>query len=459
MRKLLFYLSAISVLTFTACDDDDELDKIIEEIPEEEETVVIKPEIGILINEMEYTDKISLPQDSTVEMKAVIKNEISDYSFSWNIEGNEVSTDSIYTFTAEELGEYTISLKVKTLLGGESTSQAGVSVYGKYKYGTFILNEGNMSSENGSLIFISPTGQVTDSVYWKVNNSFLGNVTQDLYIADNKMYIIAQNGNIMGGDGMLVVTNAETLKKENAYNEELSGLDWPTHLAVVENKVYIRDNKGVYLFNTSNKELNYIEGTKGASKNRMAVVGKKIFVPASKNIYVIEENQVTDTIKMEGNISGVLRTNDNNLWVSCTTKPAQINKVSSKDYSIMQTNEIAEAQVGAGWGATPGISAKGDTIYFSNASTKIYRHIFNQKTTELMTNVKDHIENAGIVYNNLAVDPISGEVYFNTIKGYGMDFLINDISVFDFSGTTPVLKADYKDHTKFPAGIFFPSNF
>lgn len=76
-----------------------------------------------------------------------------------------------------------------------------------------------------------------------------------------------------------------------------------------------------------------------------------------------------------------------------------------------------------------------------------------------MVDAKTMVENANIVYNNIAVHPKTGDVYLNTIKGYGWDFLINNISVFNFDSGTPTLKANYKDYTHFPAGIFFTDNF
>lgn len=413
------------------------------------------PNSNIVIEGVASTEDLSLPQDGTLLLKAAVKN-TTNFSVTWSVNGKEVSAEKEYTFVAPEPGEYRIVLKVLNHDGGQSETFITIHVYGKYKHGTFILNEGNMTSENGSLIFISPEGTVTDSAYWRVNNSFLGNSTQDLCIAGNKIYILSQNG---GGDGTLVVANAETLEKSAGYSSELSALSRATHVAVVGDNAYIRDNNGIQLFNLKSKTLTPVEGTQGAAKNRMAVVGEKVFAAAGKNVLVIRENAVIHTINLDGSVSGVIKTADNNLYISCTSSPARINKISASDYAVLQSNEITEAQVGAGYGSTPGISAKGDTIYFSNATTKIYRHIFSKKQTDFMTDVKDHIQNAGIVYNNLGVHPQTGEVYFNTIKGYGMDFLINDISVFNFSGATPVLKADYKDHTHFPSGIFFTGNF
>lgn len=52
------------------------------------------------------------------------------------------------------------------------------------------------------------------------------------------------------------------------------------------------------------------------------------------------------------------------------------------------------------------------------------------------------MEDAGIYYNSLGVDPVSGEVYFATLKGYA-DYKTNDIAIFDFN-KTPALQFDIK---------------
>jgi len=77
-----------------------------------------------------------------------------------------------------------------------------------------------------------------------------------------------------------------------------------------------------------------------------------------------------------------------------------------------------------------------------------------------MVDAKDFVQNATMAYNNIAVHPVSGDVYMNTIKGYGWDFTINNISVFNFDEDIPsVLKANYTDYTRYPVGIFFTADF
>lgn len=196
----------------------------------------------------------------------------------------------------------------------------------------------------------------------------------------------------------------------------------------------------------------------------MAVVGGKVFASQNKNLLVIEsgKDKVSATVEFDGNISGVVKSSDNNVWVSVST--GKIAKVSAKDYSIIKENDLssntdATKTLSASFAAAPSITAKGDTLYMSGLATKIYRHIFSTNETKLMVDVKEMVENANIVYNTVTVDPVTEGVYFNTIKGYGDNVGINQISIFDFSGATPTLKAHYNDCTRYPAGVFFTSNF
>lgn len=345
------------------------------------------------------------------------------------------------------------------------------------KLSTLILNEGNMTTENGSLIYISPDGQVINNIYSLINGKELGNVTQDLFIKDGKMWIISQNGgtNAMGNafqnEGMLVKVDLKTMKKEVAFDNELKDekgkykLGWPTHLAVLNDKnIFIRDNSGVSHFDSTTGKLTLIEGTRGAEKNRMAVANNKVFVIKKKDLFVFEADkmEIVKTITFSANVTGIEKSKDDNIWVAVESKPGKFIKLDSKTYKTIQENEVTEGGLSRGWTSTPAFSAKGDTLYYNNGGFTIYRHIFSQKATKMMVNTKDYVENANIVYNAIGVHPITGDVYINTIKGFGWDFVTNEISVFNFdnpdSSVSPY-KTGYKNYTRFPAGIFFPANF
>ena len=323
--------------------------------------------------------------------------------------------------------------------------------------GTFVLNEGNMSSDNGSVIYITANGRLINYAYWRMNGSELGNVGQDMFIADGKAYIISQNG---GNDGILVEADARTLKRTGKFGKsDLPGLSMPSHVAVIGRTAYIRDNAGVYKLDLDTKALSFIEGSQGALKNRMAVVGNKVFVPAGKSILVLENGAVAETIAMDGTVTGVVKSDEAGyLWISCSASPAQNIKLDAGEYT-QEKHTLTAGGVASGWGATPGITAKGDEIYFCNNSSTIYRHTFSSNTTETLGDVKSNIANWGMIYNMPAVHPVTGEYYYNTILGYGWSFLTNDISVYDLGSGTPKMVADYRNYTHFPAGIFFTAGF
>lgn len=446
-KKVFYFLAGLALITgLAACSDD-------------EETKLLPPAASI---EFMKEGSAEMVQGDTLYLKAKVERKLEETQYDWLLNGQSVSTDSTYSFIPEEPGTYTIRVKVSNL-AGNTMAEASVQVSGKYKNGVFILNEGSVwgGDKGGHLLFISPKGEMTDTVFRKENNgAWLGNCPQDLFITNNKMYIVAQNGGNEGG--FLTILNAETMKKEAAFGDDLKGvIDWPTHVAVLnEDDIYLRDNGGIRVFHPSTKEATFIKGSNGARKNTMAVVEGKLFAAQKKSLLVIEAGKDTISYKVDfdSNVSGVVKTSDNNLWISTSGK---ISKVNAKDYSIMATNELpadAAKKLTASFAATPSITAKGDTLYMSALSTKIYRHIFSKNQTDLMVDAKDLVENANIVYNTVAVHPVTGEVYMNTIKGYG-ESEINQITVFDFSGNEPVVKAAYHNYTKFPAGIFFTSYF
>lgn len=439
MKKFLVLVAIALSMGFTACDDEDD--------------AVVKPVVSIISD----SDDNSVAQLDTLRLQGQMENGVSARNYVWTLNGQEVSTSSSYKFTQAKPGEYTIGLTMTDGSGEKIKSEIVAKVYARFGKGTFVLNEGNMTDETGTLTFIDSNNVLLDSVYYRVNNSLLGNTSQDLFIADGKIYIIAQNGAKNGGEGILTVANAESLEKEAVYNAELESVDMPTHVAVVGSDVYIRGSYGVFVLNTSTKELTEIDNTRGFNKNRMVVFGDEVFAMDGKNICVLKNKEIVKTIELPGSLSGIAKAYDGNLWASCTS-PNQIVKINPSDYSIIETHDLAVG-IGNNWGAAPAFSAKGDTLYFCNGSSTLYRHIFTQNETEtVVENMKEFLPDAKTYYNSLGVNPESGEVIMATLKGWGQDYKINDIAIFDFT-KTPALQHDYKGKNSFPAGVYFTYNF
>ncbi|MFV0506487.1 MAG: DUF5074 domain-containing protein [Bacteroidales bacterium] len=424
-----------------------------------EPPVVNPPKVSI----SNPTEATELAQGDTLRLKASIEEGSEKTSFSWEVNGETASTDSTLAFVGSKLGAAQITLRVETK-SKEYTEELSIEVHGKYKHGTFVLNEGSAFQHNGTLTFISEKGIVEDSIYYKNNDQVgLGSAVQDLFIGNGKIYIVTQNGASLDepAEGFLIIANAETMKKEASYNTELNSLSWPSHVAALSaNSVYIRDNSGLKLFNPTTKEISQIKAPARAAKNTMIVASKKLFVPAGKYVMVVEEGKdsISHAIEFENNVGGLAKADDGNLWVAISGSPSKICKVNTSTYEITKTNEVSEVNLSMGFYANSIITAKGNTLYFSRSRMQIYRHDFNKGSTEQLIAVPDYVEDAGMAYNNPAVHPQTGELYYNTIKGYGNDYLTNNISVFNFSKEPPLV-ANYKNHTAFPAGIFFTYNF
>ena len=60
--------------------------------------------------------------------------------------------------------------------------------------GTFVLMEGNMTTENGSIVYFDQHMRYHERVYEEVNDNEIGNVLQDMYMIGGRIYFITQNG-------------------------------------------------------------------------------------------------------------------------------------------------------------------------------------------------------------------------------------------------------------------------
>lgn len=105
-------------------------------------------------------------QGGTLNLKAEVEGS-SEVEYVWKLNGKDVATTSTYDFTATELGSYDVQLTVSNAEQGEASARVTVDVYGKYKYGTFILNEGSAwgGDKGGYLIFISPEGELVNKAF------------------------------------------------------------------------------------------------------------------------------------------------------------------------------------------------------------------------------------------------------------------------------------------------------
>lgn len=207
--------------------------------------------------------------------------------------------------------------------------------------GTFVVTEGNMGSQNGTVFYFDQYMQAHPSVYEKANEGRTpGNVLQDMWLAGDRAVFLCQNGKGNGGDGQVVVCNAHTLKLEKAYDdlvfnrpEGSNNVGCPQHLAVVGDKAFIQyvdialeTNAGIRVFDLATGTLSSedIEGSygafasEGALKGRMWVSRGMVVAGLAKAVLFIDPatGNILHRTDFGGQVKGIVKGADGNFHVA-----------------------------------------------------------------------------------------------------------------------------------------------
>ena len=434
MNKKLLLAGLAGILSLaTACKKDD---------PSPKPTPTPQPGFTI---EAKTTD---LLQFDTVRLSA--QGAKADAKLSWVINGKEVGEGKDYAFTQPRVGRYQVSLVDKT--SGEKVSK-DFSVTARFTSGAFLLNEGNFGNETGTLTYIDASKQfVLDSAYIRVNGTKLGNVCQDMTFANGKVYIISQNGPKNGGEGLLTIADAKTLEKHKVINDATLAKDWPTHIAVVHSRIYLRGNKGIYR-GTEEGSFKLIPGTEQANKLRMVTIGELVIATTStKKLLVIQDEEVKQTFTLpEGSPSGLALAPDGQLWLSYS-KPNTLAKVSVSASGVKILDKHTTTQsLDKKYTATSAIFARANQIFFTEQSSIIYRHDFSTGETKEIVDVQKVDKQAKMYYNSLGIDPKTGHIYYASFGDYST-YKKNVTLVLDHDGKV-LLKREHVN--AFPAGFYF----
>ena len=388
----------------------------------------------------------------------------------WAVNGAKAAEGATFDFTTAHPGKYEITLTVD----GKSAKHT-YTVAPRFSEGAFLLNEGNSGNETGSLTYIHPSKKlVIDQAYYRVNGTKLGNVCQDLAFGNDKVYIISQNGPRNGGEGLLTIAEAGSLKKVKVYNDATLAQKWPTHIAVIRDHIYLRADykatptspKGCIYRGTEDGGFTLIPETEGVMKMRMAQIGERLFALTSDSkVLMIQGTQVVRELDLSpAKPTGIAVSHDGKLWVS-TTSPNAILKVDpTPDNFVALDTHVLDKSISAtgpqSWERTTSSAffAHGDKLYFTGQSSVIYCHDFATSKTSQVIDVKT-IDGVGTsanqYYNSLGVDPATGELYYAAFEGYSTYNKKNVTMVLKADGTKLLLKEQVNS---FPAGFYFIPN-
>ena len=388
----------------------------------------------------------------------------------WAVNGAKAAEGATFDFTTAHPGKYEVTLTVD----GKSAKHT-YTVAPRFSEGAFLLNEGNSGNETGSLTYIHPSKKlVIDQAYFHINGTKLGNVCQDLAFGNDKVYIISQNGPRNGGEGLLTIAEAGSLKKVKVYNDATLAQKWPTHIAVIRDHIYLRADykatptspKGCIYRGTEDGGFTLIPETEGVMKMRMAQIGERLFALTSDSkVLMIQGTQVVRELDLSpAKPTGIAVSHDGKLWVS-TTSPNAILKVDpTPDNFVALDTHVLDKSISAtgpqSWERTTSSAffAHGDKLYFTGQSSVIYCHDFATSKTSQVIDVKT-IDGVGTsanqYYNSLGVDPSTGELYYAAFEDYSTYNKKNVTMVLKADGTKLLLKEKVNS---FPAGFYFIPN-
>lgn len=387
--------------------------------------------------------------------------------------------------------------------GGSTGSATGLGGYADPD-GVFILNQGPYTETNSSMTYIAPDGTIEENVYRKVNGTSFGNGTQDMCMYNGKLYIISNGTYTPGGeegDGVLVIADAVTLKKEKSYKledmkfrrpegstepEEWMHMVTPFEsISVIdERNIFIKDGKALYRFDSTTDELVIIEGgfhfgnqggtidgcvsTRGILRigDCLYCGGGGFWVSTRLMEFRKGMNKVSRELPdLKGDfISGICRTGEKEVMLATCgrggTKNSYLYFVDIDKWEIVEEKKIAE-DISAEFHNNSGIALLGDYIYYAAGSTTVRRLSLKTWKSEVFVDVTEDAPAAKYLNCNVVADPqkqyiyvaVSDELWENVSPEN------NNVLVYDCSGEKAVLVKNIVNQTVYPAGIYPMSKF
>lgn len=324
--------------------------------------------------------------------------------------------------------------------------------------GIYVLNNGNMGSNNTNISFYDfETNKLTSKIFEKENGISLGDTGQDMLIYGSKMYIAVYNSAIL----YVTDRNGKILKKIESQKD---GQDQkPRGLTTYKGKVYVTMYDG-YLAKIDTTELKIEDQVKvGRNPEYVRVANEKLYVANSGgldyNTPIGYDNSVSvvdvATFKEDKKIEVVI--NPDKMAVD---SQGDIYVISNGNYNdIPNTLQRIDAKTGAVTqvGNATWMSMMDDKLYIiysqydENWQQTITYHVFDAKTEKMITDefISDNtkIEKP----NSILTDAANGYVYIGT-----SDYKTNSdmyiftkegklVKKFDTEGISPIAVTYVKD--------------
>lgn len=301
---------------------------------------------------------------------------------------------------------------------------------GEFAQGIFILNEGNFGGGNSSVSFLSPEGELQHEIFASVNGSQLGDTGQNLYLNEDRAYIV------MNGSGTVEVVDRYTFERIGTISE---GLENPRYMVVADGKGYVSnwgdplDTEDDYI---AVIDLNSLSITQTISvpegPEKMVATNGKIYVAQkggwgygnSVSVISIAENNVIAQIPV-ADIPESLFIDDNTLIVLSSGKEAWTGEETEGALSFIEMNSNLPIYIISFDVHPKNLVKDGDNLFFTSGSTVYATDVFLSPVSTLFSMDSNGIFDAygfdvkdGKIYVGDAGDFVAdGTVYIYNLQG------------------------------------------
>jgi YVTN family beta-propeller protein len=304
---------------------------------------------------------------------------------------------------------FTLAVQALLLSSCDQEPEQQQQPKGTYETGVFLVNEGGFGHGNGSISFYNRnTKTVEQDVFKKVNNRPTGDVLQDLFVHNEKAYIVANNS------AKVEVADANTFASLGT----VEGLAMPRYFAAVQNKGYVSEWVGF----SGNGRVSVIDLTTntvtktiavGAMPEEVLLVNNKLYVANSGGNTLTVINTSTDAVEATvpvGDGPNSLAVDANNkLWVLCGG-----DKVWLPDFSDI---DAAASTVGSLVRVNPASNAVEATLAFGSKKDAPGKLATNNTKNKLYYNYQGKVFQLDITAAALPATALINRGFY----GFGVD--------------------------------------
>ena len=375
--------------------------------------------------------------------------------------------------------------------------------------GMMILSSGSGSEENAYLTFIAPDGTVENHVYANANGgATLGNAGVDMYLCGNKQYILC-NDYFRNTGQLLIIADAETLKKEKSFARESMVFEHPINMvddkkemeevdeslkgiiALDEQNIFIF-GQGVLRFDSTTGKLTLVKdgydiGNAGSANTVESITAAASSVVANGNIYsatggfwqsgtllefVKGKDEVNRKLTLRGRgdlVSGVCQIDDHTIVVGSylrgkANKEGYLCFVDINKWDVTDSRTI-DASIARCMKDNSGITYHNGYLYFTGGveggfsadlNTTLSRyHLESGKLEKDIVDFKADAPEGNVLDCCVTADPDSGYLYValsdQWMEGYVPQ---STVLVYDLNGETPKLVKKISNEVHYVAGFY-----